>query len=343
MALLREQVKSKLRQSIVGGRFNVGDLLPPPQELAPKWQCSPDTMRKALVELAEEGIVRRVQRKGTMVTRKPRLGTVAMAQSHDSHINGLLVGPICHGLHQLGYDVDVVPYSGDPAVTESLMQRTLATSADHVILLDPFGSELSWPVWQNFSHRVVYSLSHKRFDQNTSWITMDHSLSARQVAEHVLNLGHRNVAVVNPNDGEWGTIAARAFQDLMHIASATCHTFVQQDATSETSLRHLIEDHGVTAMWTLNDHYATSTYSMLHRMGIRVPEDVSIIGRFDTPWSLECPSPLTSVSMSPERVATTIVDVVDQHARNPDKPCELYLVSPALVARASTARVNAKP
>ncbi len=343
MPILCEQVKTSLRHSIGSGQFNVGDVLPTPDELAPRWQCSPETVRKALVELAREGVVRRVQRKGTLVTRKPRLGTITLMQSYDPHLNGLLVETICRKLYRAGYDVDILTHSNDPETTQAMLLRPSVQESDCLLLLSPSSEQLFWPAWQKFRTRVAFSLENQIPDPHTQLITLDHYYAAKLIAEHFLNLGHRSVAVVDPPNNSWVSTSARAFRDFIQVAGAQCQTFTEAESSSQTKIQQLVNDHGVTAIWALNDHYAIVTYSLLHRMGLRVPEDMSIVGRFNTPWSVECPSPLTTISMEPELMADAIVIAIQQ-AQESDTPHHSFetpqIIRPKLIVRDSSSKAH---
>src|ERR1043165_8372987 len=84
---LFEQAKRDLIHSMTVGEFAVGDVLPPIEDLGAKSKCSTGTMRRALTELAQEGLVRRIQRRGTVVTKRPDKGRVCLVLSGDLHTN----------------------------------------------------------------------------------------------------------------------------------------------------------------------------------------------------------------------------------------------------------------
>ena len=56
MSTLLSKARSNLLQSIRGGEFDVGDVLPAAHELASRMRCSPATMEKALLKLANDGV-----------------------------------------------------------------------------------------------------------------------------------------------------------------------------------------------------------------------------------------------------------------------------------------------
>ncbi len=67
---LYRQISEKLRDQIISAVYKEGDILPSERKLAKENNVSVITSRKALSELEEDGLVTRVQGKGTFVTAK---------------------------------------------------------------------------------------------------------------------------------------------------------------------------------------------------------------------------------------------------------------------------------
>jgi GntR family transcriptional regulator len=64
---LYRQVEDFLREEIASGNFKEGDLIPSEQELARKYGVSQGTVRKAVLNLTDKGLLYRKQGKGTFV------------------------------------------------------------------------------------------------------------------------------------------------------------------------------------------------------------------------------------------------------------------------------------
>src|SRR5689334_6558331 len=65
--VLHNQLTTYFRERILDGRLAVGTRLPTDAELAIEYQLSPDVVRQALALLAGEGLIERVQGRGTFV------------------------------------------------------------------------------------------------------------------------------------------------------------------------------------------------------------------------------------------------------------------------------------
>jgi GntR family histidine utilization transcriptional repressor len=66
------ELKSELRQRIVGGTWKLGALLPNEVDLAAEYNCARATVNRAMRELAEEGLLERKRKAGTRVRQVPR-------------------------------------------------------------------------------------------------------------------------------------------------------------------------------------------------------------------------------------------------------------------------------
>jgi DNA-binding LacI/PurR family transcriptional regulator len=347
MSTLLLKARLNLLQSIRGGEFDVGDVLPAAHELASRMRCSPATMEKALLKLANDGVVRRVKRKGTIVARRPAIGRAGLVLTDDAHFNGLFAEPIYAELKRSGFDVEMIPWAGDSDhLADDCIRLRKQSAAEFLVMLQP-------PMWgdesyahlqktiESFPHRVGVALNSKRNDPSAHVVSFDHQQSAFDVVQHLLSLGHRTVAVADALDN-WSYISetAQACRRLLEIAGAKYvrAPYFGLDAESATAL---VKREGVTAFWTLHDHDALIGMAELGRRGCRVPEDVSIVGRNDTPWSREGATTLSSVSLNPPAVAKAVADVMSKFAAGDESPRGGFtLVRPSLVARGSSQPVR---
>ncbi|MFW6058921.1 MAG: substrate-binding domain-containing protein [Phycisphaeraceae bacterium] len=343
MTTLCEQAKTKVLDLISRGEFPVGEFLPRVDELAPRLQHTEATMRKALVELAEEHVVRRIRHKGTQVVRLPRQGRVALLLGHDPHLNSLVAEPIYTALYAAGYDIEMVPYTSQPAALAEHCARLRAGSnkADYLVALEsPLQGDSTntryWEALEQFPHRVYFAMSTRPLDAGAHWISPDHTHAARQVVDHLLSLGHRRIAAPIPGRGKWEDELGRTIQHLVEVAGGT---FVPTPflGLHVDQIEPLLIEQGVTAYWAILDHNAMIVMNQLLRHGVRVPEDFSVVGRNDTPWSAQCAAPLTTVSLNPPAIARAVTEAVQSLTANGKTTRgDTTLVKPELIVRQST-------
>jgi len=89
-----------------------------------------------------------------------------------------------------------------------------------------------------------------------------------------------------------------------------------------------------------NDYFALGLIRALHERRLGVPDDVLVIGYGDHPFANFFAPPLSSVALPGFEVGQAAVDVLTARRRDPASAPTKRLISPQLVARASTARTR---
>jgi LacI family transcriptional regulator len=93
-----------------------------------------------------------------------------------------------------------------------------------------------------------------------------------------------------------------------------------------------------TAILTVNDNTAIGVMAAAQRLGLRIPEDVSLVGYNDTPIAARLPLPLTSVRLSFRDIAVGTMTLLDRAAKGESPQTLTY--APTLIPRASTTRLR---
>ncbi|MEX0653850.1 MAG: substrate-binding domain-containing protein [Phycisphaeraceae bacterium] len=342
MASLFEQVRDRLERGITAGEYALGEVLPPVETLAERHGCSPGTVRRAMTELAQRGLVRSIQRKGTVVTARPPRGRVCLLLSGEEHMDLMFQRPVYEALHQANFQVDLVPGGLDAEALQMRLEALFASGSGIKPVLASIMAppELLKEPWAHrlFAGRVIYSYYPEPMDPKAVMICPDLQQMARDVVEYLLRLGHRRIAVVAGFPGDratWATATAEHARHLVEVAGGTFRPHYLGPGEYESLVR-LIQEERVTAYWALHDHHALQVMAHLHRHGIRVPEDLALVGRNDTPWSRNGRPALTSVSLDPTATAAAIVRAVLAMVQNDTAPDAVSLVRPRLVVRDST-------
>jgi GntR family transcriptional regulator len=113
---LYEQVKVALRQSVESGVWQPGDAIPPERELIGRFGVSRITVRQAISDLVEAGLLYRLQGKGTFVARR---GGAPIAESL-SELTGHLEELQLKGLNPAVEVLDLAVRPLPPDLAEAL-------------------------------------------------------------------------------------------------------------------------------------------------------------------------------------------------------------------------------
>lgn len=118
-------------------------------------------------------------------------------------------------------------------------------------------------------------------------------------------------------------------------------TVLQADVTEETGFtatrRLLVEHPEVTAVFAANDVTALGVMSAVAERGLRVPEDVSVVGYDDTPIAATHYVGLTSIDDRSVDIGRGAGEQLLARIADPSRPAREHLVEPRLVARRTSA------
>jgi DNA-binding LacI/PurR family transcriptional regulator len=169
----------------------------------------------------------------------------------------------------------------------------------------------------------------------------DETAGARSAVEHLLALGHRTVHHIGGTEG-WSATARRiaGWRAALSDAGVEAPPVVHGDWTPRSGYEAavgVLRQAGVTAVFTANDHMAIGAIRAVEQAGLRVPEDVSIVGFDDAPEAEYLSTPLTTVRQDFAEVTRLAVHrLVGTIEGRP--PAERHRLIPAqLIVRESTA------
>ncbi|MGZ9234505.1 MAG: LacI family DNA-binding transcriptional regulator, partial [Anaerolineales bacterium] len=75
-------------------------------------------------------------------------------------------------------------------------------------------------------------------------------------------------------------------------------------------MKSLLSNRGFTAVFVASDNVAIGVKAALREAGLRVPEDVSMVGFDDIPWAQYSDPPLTTIRLPAEKLARTTCAVL---------------------------------
>ncbi|MEK6343419.1 MAG: substrate-binding domain-containing protein, partial [Curtobacterium sp.] len=163
-------------------------------------------------------------------------------------------------------------------------------------------------------------------------------------ADHLLGLGHTRIGFVGArsaaSDERRTGLEARVAS--AGSGASVVSAVLPGEPTEDAGVRAvgvLFDEHpDVTAVFAANDVMALGALSGLAERGLRVPEDVSVIGYDDTPVAATRYVGLTSIDDRSVEIGRGAGERLLARIAEPDAPAREILVEPRLVARRTTAR-----
>lgn len=148
----------------------------------------------------------------------------------------------------------------------------------------------------------VILLSCEGHDDEYQVIAIDNAGGAEAMVQHLLDLGHRRVAMVMGEEGHFDTAERlRGYRRALATAGIAVNpSYEAQGDFSEASGHRAVQrllalDERPTAIFCANDSMAIGGLCAVHDAGLRVPEDVSVVGFDDIPLARYMSPPLCSV------------------------------------------------
>jgi DNA-binding LacI/PurR family transcriptional regulator len=233
--------------------------------------------------------------------------------------------------------VDVqTPSSSD---VTAAVQRLTHQSIDGLIIIR---AETATPTMLALPPRMPVAVSDSRFIGHHPAVGADQVGGTQAAVQHLLGLGHRTVHhLAGPPDSGPAELRVEAWRRCLKDAGRPVPALLRGDwsAQSGYELGQRIADEGeATAVFTANDEMATGLMRALAERGIRVPDDISVVGFDDIPLANYLWPPLTTVRQDFHRIGSELVDLVLRQIRAGEPLADYRSAVPApLVVRGSTA------
>jgi LacI family transcriptional regulator len=175
-----------------------------------------------------------------------------------------------------------------------------------------------------------------------SAVLPDDRRGTRLAIEHLLSLGHRQIVHVGgPADVSSTLNRLEAFEAALAAADLTGgRGFADRHIEEEgyrVTFELLAELPDTTAIVAANDRLALGAIDAVRHAGRSCPDDVSVVGFNDMPYSERFSPALTTVRISQYDLGSMAASLLLETIREPDRPSEVKLVAPQLVVRDSTA------
>jgi LacI family transcriptional regulator len=175
-------------------------------------------------------------------------------------------------------------------------------------------------------------------------VDSDNLRGAALAIEHLLALGHRRIAMVTGRpDLESSALRERGYREALAAAGvAIDEDLLQagdyQAAASTRAARRLLEAREPpTAIFAANDTSAIATIVVAQELGLRVPEDLSVIGFDNLPESLLCTPPLTTVEQRIHEMGARAMEMLVRLIRGEPLDRTHITLDTRLVVRQTTA------
>jgi DNA-binding LacI/PurR family transcriptional regulator len=308
-----EKLKLLLKDKILEDQLSVGDRFYSQNVLMRKYNLSFVTVTRALKELEREGYLIRQQGRGTFVkaipgqeeSAVPLERRVAVFTPWDfrnpAHINFQRLYSTFEASLPPNFHVKLIPYGNEP---ESLEQHLFSRDRfDAFVFVYPSDAHLV--AVQRFAQSYpVVVVGRSLGSENLTSIYSDNQAAAEAAVSHLVGLGHRTIGMVSGDmtmtdsrerlEGYRMALAAAGIPYVESLVVYT-HPFELNGYSGLIDLMDRNPDRRITAVFAAGDLIAMGALAAARVMGMRVPDDLSIIGFDDIDEAADFDPPLTTM------------------------------------------------
>ncbi len=350
------QIRGYFRERILDGSLPPGSQLPTEFEIAREHHVSRGTVRHAIESLVHEGLVERTQGRGTFVRKtvlpmpqpqaaERRLGL--LLNRHGGQLDlDILVG-VDHAAKSRGYQVSFAYAEDNVEQQDRDITRLLDDRVAGLIIFPVSNTAYDAAIWRLKDQGVPFVLVDRYFpDLDSDYVVCDNVSGAYRAVEHLLILGHKRIAFVYSDvDGLHTTSVRDRWQGYRNALADYGLPYNDSLVVQKPPLAHATMDNTYTdflaqsdrpsAVFAVNDHEALAILRAAQQCGLRVPEDLALVGFDDLHFAQHLNPPLTTVAQPRLEIGLRAGNLLINRVEGQDGPDRHIELPTSLVVRGS--------
>jgi len=339
------QLKEAIIHKIRTGEYNQGSRIPTEVELIRLSGLSKATVSKVLAELERKKYVVRKRGVGTFISPKAlsiisnkKIGILLRMGGKSNYLFQQAVQSSMQRMEERGYKAQLSLVENDDA---ELPNTVLEEGVSGLILIAIQSKKLIRSLLQRKLPFVC--IYHQIREIKVNHVENDDFLGAKQAIDYLISLGHQRIGILlapldriafeNRFRGYCESLEEHGIQHRKNWI-AQCQEIASQEGFEKTKL--LLEQcKDMTAIFAIRDHLAPGLYSAVREMGLRIPEDISVVGFDDQPFAEELYPGLTTVHQPFSEMGSKAVDKLLNIMRSREQEPTMDVISPYLAIRES--------
>jgi len=317
-----------------------------------------DVTRKRVLEIAKKFNYRPNRVASSFSSGKTQMiGLIGYSLS-DHFLGGIFTG-IHEFLYPLGYDFQLLLWSHHLRAKDRLLQSIVDRRLDGVIIAQDDESI----DYQYLNELQIYGIPVVAVDREVpipdiSFVGSDDFGGAMDATEHLINAGHKKIVFAGGTNREKPVLSttrrrlegyreAMIRNNLRPLPEWLFEYKGDRAANQEYLKNKLQEVESPTAVFANNDSIAADIVVSAHELGIKIPENLSVVGFSDEPISRVVNPALTTIRQEPNEIGRKASEILLKRIndKNPGQgilengPEKIYLPT-TLIERNSVRKIN---
>lgn len=350
-----QMVKVYIKELIKKESIEYGEKLPSEYELMEKFKVSRHTIRQAFGELSKEGWIYKEQGRGTFSNYRKNVSQKGMVGVITTYISDYIFPHIISGIEEVlakeGYVLALANTNNDKEKEAQHIKNFIQQKIVGLII-EPTRSaqaNVNLPLFKEIQNNDIKTIfinaTYSDFD--TAYTIIDDVKGGFAVTQYLLQIGHRKIAGIFKSDDLQGVRREQGYRNALNSFGIRSDESIigHYDTEGREGFPHafmqvlLAREDRPTAIVCYNDEIAIKAIQAVRNMGLRVPEDISIVGYDDSSLALASDIKLTTVkhpktSMG-NQAASFLVGMLENNMRKP-----FIIYEPELIVRTSCKSIN---
>jgi Transcriptional regulators len=335
-----------IKSYILSGTYKAGEKIPSELALQEDYNVSRQTVRKAILELSNEGFLRSEKGSGTYVSSQYRSRTGGKTTNKTigvitTYISDYIFPSIIRGiesrLNEDNYSLLLASTNNDISQEKKALEMMLSYGVDGLII-EPTRSNV-------YNPNIAYYLSFKEQEVPLTMINayyeelevpffcLDDVQSSYLATRELIAKGHTQIGIIAKMDDLQGKYRMKGFIKALgeaklrfqqeHVLSFDTATKPDLSANLEVYLNDNRDD--LTALVCYNDEVGLEVVNVCRQLGISIPDELSIIGQDNSYIAKNANIKLTTLTHPQEQMGRDAADWIIKNLQGKkDLPTSTY-------------------
>ena len=232
----------------------------------------------------------------------------------------------------------------DPKLEEEHIRAFRMKQVDGIIINATLGNKDMYKEFVNEGFPFV-TINRRIPELAIDSVIMDNVKGTKLAVEHLIQSGKKDIAFfvyplkdISPRIERLEGYKEALLDNFIDVDKNLIRIVSEHKEAVKEEVRKLLNDRNVDAIFSTNNMMTLYILEELKELGLKVPEDISLIGYDETVWSMHLNPPLTTVYQPSyamgESAANKLIELINAKAGEKPEP-EIISLEPSLIIRES--------
>ncbi|MFG6117896.1 LacI family DNA-binding transcriptional regulator [Thalassobacillus sp. B23F22_16] len=266
-------------------------------------------------------------------------------------VSSMLSSEILHGIESVAHEnnssVIVCHTAADGMRTNKYLKLLHEKRVDGVIFVSETLSDEYYETIKSMEVPLVL-VSTVSYKHQVPYVKVDDRHAAYTAVNHLIENGHKNIGMISGNEQDMiaGRPRVEGYKEALfhnglpfeekNITYQDGFSFVDGKEGAVQLLEQIPE---VTAIFAASDDIAIGAMSALHKMGKKVPDDISIIGYDDLPIAEMMIPPLTTIAQPFSKMGANASEMIFQMLEDDSRTIQSRVLRHDLMERETVKKI----